>query len=226
MLTPPTRIRGGYGIFSGRRNPARLRKARGANILTGSIFILTGSIFHFSKNSVFAFASSISIFKSSALNFHEFHNFIFKSSILIRARRDVRHSGTTRPSSSCKQSNYNEEDLMVNQLQATTRPALIQAARDLGPLLLFSALGLFTAFYLISQQASHATAKTTPRTAAANVSPELYISPASLEPNLNGVLVTGDGAASIPLEELVAGVRREAFNDMIHGKKLAANHTH
>jgi hypothetical protein len=119
-----------------------------------------------------------------------------------------------------------EEDLMANRIQATTQPTLVQAVRDLKPVLMFSAVGLVTALSLIALQASHTTVKATPKVAAANVSPELYISPASLEPNLNGMLATGDGGASIPLEELVAGVRREAFSDIIHGKKLAADRTH
>jgi hypothetical protein len=101
-----------------------------------------------------------------------------------------------------------------------------RASNGLASVLMFSALGLFASFWLIGYQISRTTATSAPRTAAANVLPELFISEESLQPNLNGVLVTGDGGASIPLEELVAGVRRDAFNDIIHGKKLASNHTH
>jgi hypothetical protein len=96
-----------------------------------------------------------------------------------------------------------------------------QASNGLASVLMFSALGLFASFWLIGFQISHTAAATAHRAAAANVSPELFISDESLRPNLNAVLATGDGGASIPLEELVAGVRREAFNDIVHGKKLA-----
>ena len=103
------------------------------------------------------------------------------------------------------------------------RPGFMQAAREFAPVLLFSALGLLTALYLIGWEVSGMVEKAAPRAAAANVLPELVISPQSLEPNLNGMLATGDGGASIPLEELVAGVSREAFHN--HHAKTPASPT-
>jgi hypothetical protein len=38
------------------------------------------------------------------------------------------------------------------------------------------------------------------------------ITPESLEPNLNGMLATGDGGAALPLEEIVGGISRQAFD--------------
>lgn len=105
---------------------------------------------------------------------------------------------------------------MVNQFQASLltadragkadlpmRSALLQAAIGAALVLAVSAFGLFAASHAIGQEAQAA------RTA--NVLPQLMISPESLEPNLNGMLATGDGGAALPLEETVGGVSREAF---------------
>jgi hypothetical protein len=90
---------------------------------------------------------------------------------------------------------------------------------DFVPVLLFSAIGLLTAFYLIGREATYAAEQVTPRAATENVLPPLVVPPESLEPNLNGVLATGDGGASIPLEELVGGVSRDAFkNNLAHAR--------
>jgi len=123
---------------------------------------------------------------------------------------------------------------MVNQFQASLltadrakvglsiRPALIQAALGFALVLMVSAFGLFAASHAIGQEASNA-GKGTP-VVTANVLPQFVIYPASLEPNLNGVLATGDGGASIPLEEVVAGVSREALNNnLVHAR--APEHT-
>lgn len=101
------------------------------------------------------------------------------------------------------------------------------ALGDFVPVLLFSAIGLFTALYLIGREASHAEEKgTSPVAARENVLPALVISPLSLEPNLNGMLATIDGGAALPLEELVAGVRREAFDhNLVHARVQTSDPT-
>ena len=113
---------------------------------------------------------------------------------------------------------------MVNQFQASLltadragkadlpmRSALIQAAIGFALVLAVSAFGLFAASHAIGQEAQAATDKVGARTVTANVLPQLVISPESLEPNLNGMLATGDGGAALPLEEIVGGISREAF---------------
>jgi hypothetical protein len=114
---------------------------------------------------------------------------------------------------------------MVNQFQASLltadrvgktglsiRPALVQAAFGLALVLMACAFGLFAASHAISQEVSNAAGKGA-LVATANVLPQLVIHAESLAPNLNGMLATGDGGAAIPLEELVAGVSREAFHN-------------
>jgi hypothetical protein len=106
---------------------------------------------------------------------------------------------------------------MVNQFQASLLTAdrvgkadlpmpsaLIQAVIGFALVLAVSAFGLFAASHAIGQEVSA-------RTATANVLPQLMISPESLEPNLNGMLATGDGGAALPLEETVGGTSRQAF---------------
>jgi hypothetical protein len=118
---------------------------------------------------------------------------------------------------------------MMNQFQAslpiTDRPgiadfsirsALLQAVLAL--VLMVSAFGLFSVSRAIGQQASIAVGKGTP-VVTANVLPELIFHPETLEPNLNGMLATGDGGATIPLEEVVDAVLREASErNLIHAK--------
>jgi hypothetical protein len=110
---------------------------------------------------------------------------------------------------------------------SSTRSEHAWALADFLPVVLFSALGLVAALYLGGREASPTAEKgTSPVAARENVLPALVISPLSLEPNLNGVLATGDGAASIPLEELVAGVRREAFDrNLVHARVQASDPT-
>jgi hypothetical protein len=105
---------------------------------------------------------------------------------------------------------------MVNQFQASLltadragkpdlpmRSALLQAVIGFALVLAVSAFGLFAASHAIGQEAQAA--------GTANVLPQLMISPESLEPNLNGMLATGDGGATLPFEETVGGISREAF---------------
>jgi hypothetical protein len=100
------------------------------------------------------------------------------------------------------------------------------ALADFLPVVLFSALGLVAALYLGGREASPTAEKGTSTAARENVLPALVISPLSLEPNLNGVLATGDGGAAIPLEELVAGVRREAFDhNLVHARVQTSDPT-
>jgi hypothetical protein len=112
---------------------------------------------------------------------------------------------------------------MVNQFQASlltadragkadlpVRSALIQAAIGFALVLAVSAFGLFAASHAIGQEAQAATDKIAARTATANVLPQLVIAPESLEPNLNGMLATGDGGAALPLEEIVGGISHKA----------------
>ena len=116
---------------------------------------------------------------------------------------------------------------MMKQLQTTlltanrakvglsTRHVRVQVV--LGLVLIASVFGVFAMANAVPQEAS-STSKGT-HFAATNVLPQLVISPESLKPNLNGMLATGDGGASLPLEEVVAGVSRGAFNDLsVHAK--------
>jgi hypothetical protein len=107
----------------------------------------------------------------------------------------------------------------TGKIDLSTHFDFMQAARGFVPMLLFSALGLFTTLYLMSREVPGTVENAPVAAIKANVLPHLVISPASLEPNLNGVLATGDGGAALPLEELIAGVRREAFNNnLVHVK--------
>jgi hypothetical protein len=103
-----------------------------------------------------------------------------------------------------------EEDPMLNQFQEslmvtdgasktgrTLRPAYLQAAIRMVLVIAIYAFGLFTATHAIGQES---TVRKAPA-ATANVLPELVIWPESQEPNLNGVLATGDGGAMIETKE-------------------------
>jgi len=61
---------------------------------------------------------------------------------------------------------------------------------------LISAFALFVAVVAISQEA-RSTGRNSEPVASANVLPPLVISAQSLEPNLNGMLATGEGGALI-----------------------------
>jgi hypothetical protein len=84
-----------------------------------------------------------------------------------------------------------EEDLMVNRFQ------------EFALVLMISAIGLFTASHAIGQEST--VRKADPATTA-NVLPPLYISDESLEPNLNGMLATGDGGAMIEIKEITGNL--------------------
>jgi hypothetical protein len=103
-----------------------------------------------------------------------------------------------------------EEDPMINQFQESLmvtdgahkdgrapRPAWLQAPIGLVLVIAISAFGLFTASHAIGQES---TVRKAPA-ATANVLPPLYISDESLQPNLNGMLATGDGGAMIENKE-------------------------
>jgi hypothetical protein len=115
-----------------------------------------------------------------------------------------------------------QEDLMMNQFQEslivagdaskdghTMRSGYVQAAIGLVLVIAISAFGLFTASHANGQDGM--TRKTAQATMM-NVLPPLFISDESQQPNLNGVLATGDGGAALPLEETVGGVSRNAFD--------------
>ena len=93
---------------------------------------------------------------------------------------------------------------MVNQFQASLLTAqrtgkaglpaglaFLQAAFGIAFVLLVSAFGLFTAWHAIGQESM------LPKAATANVLPPLVISDEALQPNLTGMLATGDGGATI-----------------------------
>jgi hypothetical protein len=108
------------------------------------------------------------------------------------------------------------ENPMINQFQEslmitdrTMRPAYAQMAIGLVLVIAISAFGLFTASHARGDESL--TRKNIPA-ATANVLPSLVIWPQSQEPNLNGMLATGDGGAALPLEETVGGVSRDAFD--------------
>jgi hypothetical protein len=90
----------------------------------------------------------------------------------------------------------------------TKRSGYVQAAIGLVLVIAISAIGLIAAPRATGQEGmvrKSATATT------ANVLPPLIISDESQQPNLNGVLTTGDGGDALPLEETVGGVSRNAF---------------
>jgi hypothetical protein len=99
-------------------------------------------------------------------------------------------------------------DDRTSKANHTLRSACIQSAIGLMLVIAISAFGLFTASHATGQESMM---RKDPA-ATANVLPELVIWPESLEPNLNGMLATGDGGASLPLEETVGGVSRNAFD--------------
>src|SRR5436190_21678720 len=99
-----------------------------------------------------------------------------------------------------------KEDLMINQFQESlmaadgagkttqaVRLGYVQAAIGLALVIVISAFGLFIASQALGQE------NMTPKTqaATANVLPILILSPELQEPNLNGMLATGDGGAMI-----------------------------
>ena len=107
--------------------------------------------------------------------------------------------------------NQFQESLLTDDRKSnanhTLRSAWVQTAIGLMLVIAISAFGIFTASHATGQESMMRKAPA----ATANVLPELFISDEALEPNLNGVLATGDGGASLPLEETVGGVSRNAF---------------
>ena len=79
----------------------------------------------------------------------------------------------------------------------TMRLTLVQAGIGLVLVIAISAFGLFTASHASGQEGM--VRKAAPATA--NVLPDLVIWPQSLEPNLSGMLTTGDGGAMIDSRE-------------------------
>jgi hypothetical protein len=115
-----------------------------------------------------------------------------------------------------------QEDLMMNQFQEslivagntnkdglTMRSGYVQAAIGLVLVIAISAFGLFAASHANGQDGI---GRKTAQASTVNVLPPLFISDESQQPNLNGVLATGDGGAALPLEETVGGVSRNAFD--------------
>jgi hypothetical protein len=109
-----------------------------------------------------------------------------------------------------------EEDRMVDQVQESlittdeapkseARLGLVQLVVALLLVTIMAAFGIFTATHASGEEMM----KRAP--AQAKVLPDLNITPESLEPNLSSMLATGDGGASLPLEETVGGISREAF---------------
>ena len=91
--------------------------------------------------------------------------------------------------------NQSQESLMVGDRAHTLRPALVQLAIGLVLVIATAAFGLFTASHANGQErAQAATAKTE------KVLPDLVIWPEALEPNLSGMLATGDGGDVINLQ--------------------------
>jgi hypothetical protein len=109
--------------------------------------------------------------------------------------------------------NQFQESLAVTAVASkathTMRLGYVQAAVGLALLIIISAFGLFIASQATGQESM--TRKTAQATTV-NVLPPLFISDESQQPNLNGVLATGDGGAALPLEEIVGGVSRNAFD--------------
>jgi hypothetical protein len=97
--------------------------------------------------------------------------------------------------------NQFQESLIVaepaNKPRHPLRLTLVQAAIGLLLVIAISAFGLFTASHASGQEGM--VRKATPATA--NVLPDLVIWPESLEPNLSGMLATGDGGAAIDAQE-------------------------
>jgi hypothetical protein len=117
-----------------------------------------------------------------------------------------------------------EEDLMVNQFQESLltgdrvnkaglpmRLVFIQAARGFVLVLMISTFGLFAASHAIGQEVPGVATKGAVPVATGNVLPKLVISPESLEPNLNGMLATGDGGAVIEPQETTGSLRASAY---------------
>lgn len=97
-------------------------------------------------------------------------------------------------------------DDRTSKTNHTLRSAWVQTAIGLMLVIAISAFGIFTASHATGQE------NMVRKPAMANVLPELFISDEALEPNLNGLLATGDGGASLPIEETVGGVSRNAFD--------------
>jgi hypothetical protein len=121
------------------------------------------------------------------------------------------HSKTSR-----EETNNRREDLIVNQFQESLltsnrtglpmRLVFVQAAIGFAFVLMISALGLFAASHAIGQEVSGVAEKGAAPVATANVLPKLVILPESLEPNLNGMLATGDGGAMIEIKEITSNL--------------------
>jgi hypothetical protein len=87
---------------------------------------------------------------------------------------------------------------MSNQAQEDLSPRSIFLRAVIAPI---CAAALFAAVVAISQEAKSTGQIGTPPAASANVLPPLVISSEALEPNLNGVLATGEGGALIVLTD-------------------------
>jgi hypothetical protein len=81
------------------------------------------------------------------------------------------------------------------------RLAIVQAAVGLALACVISIFGLVIASQAYGQETKRPTA---------NVLPELIISPESQEPNLNGMLTTGDGGTSLPVDATAGDAKRHA----------------
>jgi hypothetical protein len=94
----------------------------------------------------------------------------------------------------------------LTQRETSTRTVFVQTVIGLTLVIAIAAFGVFSATHATGQETR------TQKAATANVLPALTIWSETREPNLNGVLATGDGAAALPAEEVVGGVSRNAFD--------------
>jgi len=105
---------------------------------------------------------------------------------------------------------------MMDQFQGSLIPAaenpepvsrlgLVQFVVTVMLVAIMAAFGIFTATHAGGEEMMRKA------TAQAKVLPDINITPESLEPNLAGMLATGDGGTSLPLEETGGGVSRDAF---------------
>jgi hypothetical protein len=121
-------------------------------------------------------------------------------------------------------SSDSDEDPVVNQFQESlltldrasksnymTCLGLIQTAIGFMLVIAISAFELFAASQAIGQEVTRKLSST----AALNVLPRLVISPESLEPNLNWMLATGDGAAVIKPPEASENQQRRNFTTTV-----------
>lgn len=105
---------------------------------------------------------------------------------------------------------------MVNQFQeslitadeapkSARRLGLVQLVVALMLVAIMAAFGIFTATHANGEEM----VKRAP--ASAKVLPDINLTPESLEPNLSGMLATGDGGASLPLDGPTGTLNRNVF---------------